>query len=101
MSQITKVRYDKSTTKFNPDEEKYWMHFLSNDSKDPIVRDYIRSQLRHSPQYRREVLNQPICGRCERFAFHHKQGVQCTHCGHWSPHKTNKVKIHLAGGHYK
>jgi ribosomal protein L37E len=101
VSQLTKVRYDKSTTNFDPSEEKYWLHFLANDSKDPTVRDFIRSQLRVNPQYRRDVLNQVICARCERFAFHHKDGVQCTSCGHWSPNKTNKVKIHLAEGRYR
>lgn len=101
MSQLTKVRYDKSTTQMNQDEEKYWLHFLSKDSKDPMVRDYIRSQMRHNPQYRRELLNQPVCAACERFAFHHKNGVMCPACGHWTPYKTHKVKIHLAEGHFR
>ena len=98
---LSTVRYDKSTTKFSPDEEKYWLHFLSNDSKDPTVRDYIRSQLKQNPEYRREVLNQVICQKCERFAFHHNGGVMCAACGHWSKEKTAKVKDHLRTGGFR
>lgn len=101
MSQLTKVRYDKSTTNLDQNEEKYWLHFLANDTRDTKVRDYIRSQLRLNPEYRREILNQPVCPKCERFAFHHKEGVMCTSCGHWSPNKTHKVKIHMAEGMYR
>lgn len=93
------VRYDKSTTVMTPEEKRYWTHFLSGD---PLVGDYIRSQIRHNPNLRREILNQPVCGRCEGFTFYHKGGAQCPTCGTWTPAgKTHKVKIHLAEGHYR
>lgn len=99
MSQLTKVRYDKSTTTMDHSEEKYWMHFLQGD---PLIGNYIRSQMRHNPQMRKELMNQPVCPKCEKFCFYHKGGAQCPTCGHWTPeNSTHKVKIHLAGGHYK
>lgn len=101
MSVIRKVRFDKRTMQMDPKEELYWLHFLTADTKDPTVRDYIKSQLRHNPQYRREVLQQPVCSKCERFAFHHKNGVQCSSCGHWTPYKTDKVKNHMANGMFR
>lgn len=101
MSNLTKVRFDKSTTVMDRNEELYWMHFLSNQKKDPIVGSYIASQLKANPQYRREIMNQPVCERCECFAFHHKEGVMCSSCGHFSRGKTHKVKIHLAEGYHR
>jgi hypothetical protein len=99
VSQLTKVRYDKSTTKLDPKEENYWMHFLQGD---PIIGDYIKSQMRHNPQMRREILNQPVCPKCEKFCFYHKGGAQCPTCGTWTPeNSTHKAKIHLAGGYYR
>lgn len=96
---LSRVRYDKSTTTMNEDETKYWMKFLSGD---PIIGDYIRSQIRHNPQLRREILNQPVCGKCEGFTFFHKGGAQCPTCGTWTPEgQTHAVKIHLAEGHYR
>ena len=99
---LTAVRYDKRTTNFNPDEEKFWLHWLSRDSKDHQVRDYIKSQIRHNPTLRRELLEQPVCEKCEGFTFFHHGGAQCVACGHWTPEsQTHAVKIHLAGGHYR
>lgn len=96
---LAKVKFDNRTTVLSPEEKNYWMHFLSGD---PIIGDYIRSQIRHNPQLRREILNQPVCGRCEGFTFYHKGGAQCPTCGHWTPEgKTHKVKIHIAEGHYR
>lgn len=99
MSQLTKVRYDKSTTTLSPDEEMYWLHFLKGD---PIVGSYIRSQMRENPNIRRDLMNQPVCPKCERFCFYHKGGAQCPTCGTWTPEaNTHKAKIHLAQGFYK
>lgn len=96
---LAKVRYDKSTTKLDQKEEKYWLKFLSGD---PLIGDYIRSQMRHDPNIRRTIMNQPVCGRCEGFTFHHKGGAQCPTCGHWTPEgQTHKVKIHLAKGYFR
>lgn len=95
---ITRVRYNKDTTVMTPKEERYWYHFLKGD---PIIGDFIKKQAMLNPQMRRDVLNQPICPKCEKFAFHHKEGVQCPTCGHWEPTKTHKVKEHIKGGHYK
>lgn len=98
MNQLTKVRYDKQTTHLDTKEERYWMHFLQGD---PLIGAYIRSQMRHNPQFRRELYNQPVCSKCEKFAFHHKEGVMCPTCGHWTPSKTHKVMIHMKEGHYR
>lgn len=96
---LAKVRYDKNTTVMTKDEQLYWMKYLSGD---PIIGDYIRSQMRQNPQFRRELMNQPVCGKCEGFTFYHKGGAQCPTCGHWTPEgQTHKVKIHLAQGYYK
>jgi len=93
------VKYDKRTTFLDPREEAYWLHFLS---RDPQIGDYIRSQLRHNPRLRREVLKQPVCPRCEGFTFFHKGGAQCPSCGTWTPEgKTHSLKIHLREGHYR
>lgn len=92
------VRFDTRTTKLDPQEERYWLHALQGD---PIVGDYIRSQMRLNPTFNREIFNQPVCEKCERIAFHHKNGVMCATCGHWSTGKTHKIKIHLSEGHYK
>lgn len=99
MSQLTKVRYDKRTTNMDHKEEQYWLHFLQGDR---LVGDYIKSQMRHNPQLRREILNQPVCKKCEKFCFFHKGGAQCPTCGTWTPEgQTHKVKIHLAEGHFR
>ena len=96
---LHRVRYDRSTQVMDEAEKRYWFHFLS---RDPLVGDYIRSQMRHNPQLRREIMNQPVCPRCEGFMFYHKDGSQCSACGTWVPEgKTHKVKIHLAEGHYR
>ena len=92
------VRYDTRTTKFDPREEAYWMHALKGD---PLIGDYIKSQMRLNPMFNREIFDQPVCARCEKLAFHHKDGVMCPSCGHFSNTKTHKVKIHLAECHYK
>jgi tRNA(Ile2) C34 agmatinyltransferase TiaS len=93
------IRYDKSTTVMDAKEQMYWMHFLKGD---PIIGDYIRSQMRQNPTFRRELFDQPVCPRCEKFCFYHKGGAQCPSCGHWTPeNQTHKVKIHLAEGHYR
>lgn len=100
MSLIQKVRYDKRTTNFTPEEERYWMHFLQGDR---LIGDYIKSQIRLNPTLRREILNQPVCTRCEKFCFFDKDGTAiCPTCGtKGSANKTNTVKIHLTGGHYR
>lgn len=96
---INTVRYDKRTTNMDAREQYYWMHYLQND---PLVGDYIRSQIRQNPQLRKEVLNQPVCGRCEKFAFYHKDGVMCPSCGSFTlKSKTHKVREHVKGGYYK
>lgn len=102
MSQIAKVRFDKSTTFLDPKEEQYWVHFLANDDRDKTVSGYIRSQMRHNPQLRRELLHQPVCPRCEGFTFFHKGGAQCTKCGGWTPEsQTHTAVQHIKGGFYK
>lgn len=96
---LHKVRYDKSTTTLDQQEEKYWLHFLS---RDPLVGDYIRSQIRHNPQLRREILNQPVCPSCEGFLFYDKNDTaMCPKHGRVAIDKTHKVKVHLAEGYYR
>lgn len=93
------VRMDKKTAFLNPKEEQYWMHFLS---RDPLVGDYIRSQLQHNPKLRREVLNQPVCPSCEGFMFFHGEGAQCSACGTFVREGRNHtLKKHVREGHYR
>lgn len=93
------VKYDKSTTYMDPKEEMFWLHFLS---RDRLIGDYIRSQIRHNPKLRKEILRQPVCEKCEGFTFFHKGGAQCSSCGHWSPEgKTHSVKQHIREGYYR
>lgn len=92
------VKYDKKTTYLDPEEEKYWLHFLS---RDPIIGDYIRSQIRANPQLRREILNQPVCPKCEGFMFFHKNGALCPSCGTFVPERSHTLKKHLREGYYK
>ena len=93
------VRYNKETVGMNLQEKAYWSHFLSGD---PLVGDYIRSQIRQNPQLRREILNQPVCIKCEGFTFFHNGGAQCPTCGTWTPEgKTHSVKKHLKEGYYR
>lgn len=97
---LAKVRYDKSTTQMDSKEQSYWMHFLRDEKG--MVGDYIRSQIRQNPTFRRELMNQPVCSRCEGFTFFHQGGAQCSTCGTWTPmNQTHKVKIHLKDGHYR
>lgn len=99
MSQLLhKVRFDTKTTTFDPAEERYWLNALKGD---PIIGQYIRNQMRNNPQYSKEIFDHPVCSRCEKLAFHHKGGVQCPSCNHWSPEKTHKIKTHIAGGYYR
>lgn len=79
------------------EEEQYMMHVLSGD---PLLKDFLRGQAEFTNPQRR-LANLPVCARCERGAFYHKGGVQCASCGHWSPEKTHKLKIHVSGGHYR
>lgn len=95
---LVKVRYDTSTTVMGVEQQRYWMHALQGD---PLIGAYIRSQMRQNPQMRREIFNQPVCARCEKFAFHHKNGVQCPSCGHFEPTKTHTLKTHLKEGHFR
>lgn len=99
---LIKARYNYNSQQMTPDEEMYWLHYLSRDSKDHMVRDYIRSQIKHNPNLRRELLKQPVCVKCEGFTFFHKGGAQCVACGHWTPqNQTHSVKIHMREGHYR
>jgi rRNA maturation endonuclease Nob1 len=98
MSLLSKVTFDKQTTTLDLKEEAYYMHMLQGDR---LIGDYIRSQMRLNPHMRRDIFHQPVCAKCEKFAFHHKDGVMCPSCGHWSPTKTHKVIEHIRGGHYK
>ncbi len=100
MSQLHKVKYDTRTTTFDPQEEKYWYHFLKGD---PIIGHYIRGQARMNPTLSREIFNQHTCPHCEGFCFHDKNDtVRCMKCYKISPtSSTHTVKEHLRGGHYK
>lgn len=102
LSQLTKVRFNRETTVLDPQEEKYWLHFLASEGKDRMVSDYIKSQITKNPQLRKELLNQPVCPKCEGFTFFHKGGAQCTKCGTWTPeNQTHSVRVHMRGGFYK
>lgn len=94
------VKYDKRTAFMDPKEEMYWMHFLS---RDPLIGDYIKSQMTKNHTFRREVLKQPVCPKCEGFTFFHKGGSQCASekCGHWSPDQSHTLKKHIREGYYR
>jgi ribosomal protein S27AE len=80
-------------------EERYWMHSLSGD---PLIRDFLRSQgIYYHGGARNKALNQPICPKCERMAFHHKGGVACPTCGYMGTASTHKLRIHLRDGGYR
>lgn len=99
---LSVVKYDKRTHHLDPQEEKYWLHFLSRDSRDRQVQSYIQSQIKLNPQLRRELLNQPVCVKCEGFTFFHKGGAQCVACGHWTPEsQTHSAREHMRGGYYR
>ena len=95
---ILTVKHYKRTLFMDPKEELYFMHFLKDD---PTIGSYIRSQMRVNPTFRRDILKQNVCIKCEGFTFFHKGGVMCPSCGHWSPDKTVTVKDHIKTGGYK
>lgn len=97
---LHKVKFDKSSQKLNRDEELYWMHFLKSD---PLVGDFIKSQLAHDPEYKKKVLKQNVCPKCEKFMFFHTKDTSiCPKCGGVVPNqKTHSVKIHLKEGHFR
>lgn len=78
-------------------EERYWMHALSGD---PLIGSYLRSQGMFN-NWQQIATNQPICIKCERMAFHHKDGIACPSCGYMGPAEKIKLKIHLSGGGYR
>ena len=92
------VKFDKKTAFMDPKEELYWQHFLS---RDPQVGDYVRSQMAKNPTFRREVLKQPVCPRCEGWMFFHKGGAQCPACGTWTPDQSHTLKKHVREGYFK
>lgn len=96
------ARYDFNSTVMTPEEQRYWMHFLASDGKDRMVSDYIKSQIAKNPSFRKELMQQPVCPRCEGFTFFHKGGAQCTKCGKWTPdNQTHSVKRHLKEGLFR
>jgi hypothetical protein len=93
------VKYDKSTSFMDPKEELFFLHYLKND---PSIGEYIRSQLYRNPTFRKEILQQPVCPRCEGFMFFRDNGAQCPKCGTWvHESKTHSVKNHMRGGFHK
>lgn len=78
-------------------EERYFLHLLSGD---PMFKDFVRSQAMHGEDSGTRILNQPVCPKCERGAFHHKGGVACAHCGYMGA-GAHKVKHHVRNGYYR
>ena len=78
-------------------EQRYWEHMLSGD---PLIGDFLKKQGMFVDTVKK-ALNQPICPKCERFAFYHgKGGCACPTCGYMGP-VAQKVKTHLSEGWYK
>lgn len=78
-------------------EERYWIHALSGD---PLIGNFLKQQGAFVDP-RKRAMNQPVCERCEKLAFWHKEGVQCPSCGHWAPVRMHKVKEHIRDGLFK
>ena len=78
-------------------EERYWLHSLSGD---PLIGSFLRTQGMFG-DWRQRALSQPVCGRCQKLAFHHENGTICPSCGHYSVGKGLKLKVHLRDGLYK
>lgn len=96
---ISTVRHDKRTTFMDPKEELYFLHFLQND---PIVGDFIRSQMAKNPTFRREILKQPVCPKCEKFCFFDKNGTaMCPKHGRVPMENTHSLKSHIRDGYYR
>lgn len=93
------VKFDKSTTTLDKKEELFFLHYLSND---PAIGEFCRTQLRRNQTFRKEILKQPVCPRCEAFMFFHNDGAQCPRCGTWvHESKTHSVREHVKGGFHK
>lgn len=80
-----------------PQEERYWMHALQGD---PLIKNFLQSQGVFT-NWIGKAMNQPICPKCERMAFHHKGGVACPSCGYMGLAEKRKLKIHLKDGGYR
>lgn len=78
-------------------EQKFWEHCLDGD---PMIKDFLMKQGMHGVDARHKAMNQLVCPKCERFCFHHKQGVMCPSCGYEGA-KTHKIAIHLKDGYYR
>lgn len=78
-------------------EKRYWISALKGDS---LIGDFLRGQSLHGIDPLKKSMSQPVCGRCEKMAFHHKSGIICPSCGYEGP-KTHNLKIHIKEGHYK
>lgn len=92
------AKFDTKSTVMTPQEERYWLHALK---ADPIMGSFIKSQAKMNDNFSKEIFDLPVCEKCEKLALHHKDGVMCMTCGHWSKGKTHKVKQHIAGGMYR
>jgi ribosomal protein S27AE len=93
---LIKVKHD--THVMTESEHKFWQHALSGD---PLIGDFLRKQAMHGVDARERAMNQPVCPKCERFAFHHGSGIVCPSCGYEGVEKTHKLAIHLRDGFYK
>lgn len=92
------VRVNNDTQYMTDSEQKFWEHALSGD---PMIKDFLMKQGMHGVDTRHKALSQPVCPKCERFAFHHKSGIACPSCGYEGTEKTHKLAIHLRDGFYR
>ena len=80
-----------------PQEARWLQHAVGGD---PIIGTYLRNQAMYGNDAMKTAMNQPVCPKCERFAFYHQQGIACPSCGYRGA-AGHKLKIHLREGHYK
>ncbi|MEO3947632.1 hypothetical protein [Gorillibacterium sp. CAU 1737] len=86
-----------ASREMTPQEERYFLHLLSGD---PMFKDFVRSQAMHGENAAQRIMKQPVCPKCERGAFYHKDGVACSHCGYMGA-SAHKIRQHIRGGHYR
>jgi rRNA maturation endonuclease Nob1 len=80
------------------EEARFIMHAVGGD---PLIASYIDNQAQHAGHDMRQTMgNMPVCGRCQKIAFHHEQGVICPSCGHRGP-AGMKMREHIKRGMYR
>lgn len=87
------------TTRLMTDAEaRFLMHAVGGD---PLIASYLDNQAAAGYDMRQTMGNMPVCGRCQKIAFHHEQGIICPSCGHKGPKPQALMKHHIQRGMYR